>query len=262
MTSSIIRTALALAVLAPSTVAAQGGAPRPASPAPAGAASKVPVAQVKVDGRQLRAGTWNYRSTATANGQTRTIDRVLTLAPATLNGSTAWLVVDSQGEPPMRMYDSLYLSRDAMLPLRHRLRAGPNSVALDFGRDSAKGTMTLPQGSGPVAAAYTPGTMVTGTMLEMYLRLLPLAPGYKGSLTLGALSPRGTQLAPVSVEVMGEESVTVPAGSFATYVVALKGQGSEQKIWVNKATKEVVKINAAFAQMPGAKIETVLMARK
>jgi hypothetical protein len=62
--------------------------------------------------------------------------------------------------------------------------------------------------------------------------------------------------------VVGEESATVPAGTFASYVVTLTGQGSEQKVWVNKATKEVVKINAAFAQMPGAKIETVLMARK
>ena len=256
-----IRAALLIGALTPAMAAAQGA---PAAPpkAPAAAPPKVTVSAVKVDGRQLRAGTWNYRSTATSNGQSRTIDRVLTVSPATVNGTNAWLVVDAQAGSPMQMYDSLYLSRDAMMPIRHRLHAGPNSVALDFGRDSAKGTMTLPQGTGPVAAAYTPGTMVTGTMLEMYLRLLPLAPGYKGSLTIGALSPTGTQLAPVSVAVVGEESATVPAGTFASYVVTLTGQGSEQKVWVNKATREVVKINAAFAQMPGAKIETVLMARK
>ena len=258
MTSTLFRAALVLGLVAPSVAVAQA-TPRPAAPAPA---SRTPVAQVKVDGRQLRAGSWSYRSTATSNGQTRTIDRVLTVAPTTINGTNAWLVVDSQGGAPLKMYDSLFLSRDAMLPIRHRLHAGPNSVALDFGRDSAKGTMTLPQGTGPVAASYTPGTMVTGTMLEMYLRLLPLTAGYKGSLTIGALSPMGTQLAPVAVAVVGEETATVPAGSFPTYVVTLTGQGSEQRVWVNKETKEVVKINAAFAQMPGAKIETVLMARK
>jgi hypothetical protein len=246
---------MVVGALAPAMAAAQG-TPAPAAP------PKVTVSAVKVDGRQLRAGTWNYRSTATTNGQTRTIDRVLTVSPATVNGTNAWLVVDSQGGAPVQMYDSLYLSRDGMMPIRHRLHAGPNSVALEFGRDSARGTMTLPQGTGPVAASYTPGTMVTGTMLEMYLRLLPLAPGYKGSLTIGALSPMGTQLAPVNVAVVGEEVATVPAGTFPSYVVTLTGQGSEQKVWVNKATKEVVKINAAFAQMPGAKIETVLMARK
>lgn len=254
MILSGIRAALLVGALAPALASAQG--------TPSSAAPKVAVSAVKVDGRQLRAGTWNYRSTATSNGQTRTIDRVLTVSPATVNGTNAWLVVDSQGGAPLQMYDSLYLTRDAMMPIRHRLHAGPNSVALEFGRDSAKGTMTLPQGSGPVAASYTPGTMVTGTMLEMYLRLLPLAPGYKGSLTIGALSPMGTQLAPVNVAVVGEETATVPAGTFPTYVVTLTGQGSEQKVWVNKATKEVVKINAAFAQMPGAKIETVLMAKK
>ena len=255
MTLSSIRAALLVGVFAPAMAAAQGAPTTSAAP-------KVTVSPVKVDGRQLRAGTWNYRSTATSNGQTRTIDRVLTVSPATVNGTNAWLVVDSQGGAPMKMYDSLYLTRDAMMPIRHRLHAGPNSVALEFGRDSARGTMTLPQGTGPVAAAYTPGTMVTGTMLEMYLRLLPLAPGYKGSLTIGALSPMGTQLAPVSVAVVGEENATVPAGTFPSYVVTLTGQGSEQKVWVNKATKEVVKINAAFAQMPGAKIETVLMAKR
>jgi hypothetical protein len=252
-----IRAAMLLGALCPAVAAAQGAGASAAAPA-----AKVQVSAVKVDGRQLRAGTWNYRSTATSNGQSRTIDRVLTVAPATVNGTNAWLVVDAQAGTPLGMYDSLYLSRDAMMPIRHRLHAGPNSVALEFGRDSARGTMTLPQGTGPVAAAYTPGTMVTGTMLEMYLRLLPLAPGYKGALTIGALSPTGTQLAPVNVAVIGEEDATVPAGTFPSYVVTLTGQGSEQKVWVNKATKEVVKINAAFAQMPGAKIETVLMAKK
>ena len=255
MTPSSIRAALLVGALAPAAAAAQG-TPAPAAP------PKVTVSAVKVDGRQLRAGTWNYRLTATANGQTQTIDRVLTVSPATVNGANAWLVVDSQGATAIKLYDSLYLSREAMLPIRHRLHAGPNTVALEFGRDSARGTMTLPQGTGPVAAAYTPGTIVNGTMLEMYLRLLPLAPGYKGALTMGALSPMGTQLAPVTVTVVGEESVTVPAGTYPSYVVMLTGQGSEQKVWVNKATREVVKVSAAFAQMPGAKMETVLMAKK
>ena len=259
MTLLSLRAGLVIAALAPSIAVAQAPAgTRPATPRPA----KPQVSIVKVDGRQLRAGTWNYRSTASANGQTRVIDRTLTVSPATLNGTNAWLVVDSQGQAPAVMADSLFLTRDALMPLRHRLHAGPNSVSLDFGRDSAKGTMTLPQGTGPVAAAYTPGTMVTGTMLEMYLRLLPLAPGYKGSLTIGALSPAGTQLAPVAVTVVGEETATVPAGTFPCYIVTLGGQGSEQRVWVNKATREVVKLSAAFAQMPGAKIETVLMAKK
>lgn len=235
-------------------------------PAVASAQDRGTPAPVKVDARRLRPGSWTYRTTATSGGQTRTIDRVLTVAPATLNGSAAWLVVDRQDAGAASVTDSLYLTRTDATPLRHRLHAGRASVALDFGRDSVRGTMTLPEGTGPIAAPYPRNAMVTGTMLEMYLRLLPLAPGWKGELAMGAVGPRGAVTVPISLAVTGEESVTVPAGTFPSYALSIKAQGSEQRAWVSRDSHEVVRISAELGggagAGAGAKVETVLVSKR
>jgi hypothetical protein len=252
--SSALRLAAGLAALH-----AAAGARRAAAQTPAPKTARV-------DGRRLKAGEWRYTTAATSGGQTRTIARVLTVAPATIQGSPAWLVVDRQDAGAASVADSLYLRRADATPVRHRLHAGGASVALDFVGDSVRGTMTLPEGSGPIAAPYPRGSMVTGTMLEMYLRLLPLAPGWTGELTMGAVGPRGAVAVPVSLAVTGVESVTVPAGTFPSYVLSIRAQGGEQRAWVARDSHDVVKISAELAPGagggPGARIETVLLGKR
>ncbi|MFL5576274.1 MAG: hypothetical protein ACJ79S_09945 [Gemmatimonadaceae bacterium] len=227
------------------------------------AAAQTTPAPIRVDASRLKGGEWRYRTTATSGGQTRTLKRVLTVSPATLDGAAAWLIVDRQDAGMAKVADSLYLRRSDAAPLRHRLHAGQVSAALDFGRDSVRGTMTLPEGSGPIAAPYPRGAMVTGTMLEMYLRLLPLAPGWTGELTMGAIGANGAVAVPVSVAVAGEENVTVPAGTFPSFLLSIRAQGSEQRAWVTRDGREVVRISAELGPSATAtKVETVLESRR
>jgi hypothetical protein len=259
-----IRLALLVAALAPLAASGAGAQAPTTRPAPASPANKpaAPIV-VKVDGRRLKPGSWTYRTTVLQRGQSKVVERQMSLSSTSLAGTPAWLVVDSQGGGgPGGIADSLYLTRSDVLPLRHRLHTPQAALALDFGRDSVRGTMTLPQGSAPLVAPYARGAMVTGTMLELYLRLLPVKTGWTGSLTMGPVGPKGSTLVPVTLTASREETVTVPAGTFPTYVVTMHASGSEQTAWMTKDTHEIVKVTATFAQLPGASFETVLVSRR
>ena len=263
MSKLALRAAAAATLLAPGLVLAQG---TPATrPAPTGAAPPAvapAVSVIKVDGRQLRPGTWTYSITATGNGKTQTSTRDLSISPATVNGAAAWLIADGRGDGAMRVADSLYLTRNDLQPLRHLLRMGPVTLLLNYSKDSVTGTATLPQGSARIAAEHKRGAMASGTMFEVYLRMMPLKTGWKGNMEMSAVGPQGNVLIPVAIAVTGEESVTVPAGTFPCFVVSIKGQGTEQKAWVSKNTRDIVKVSALFTQPAGASFETVLVAKK
>lgn len=253
------RAATAAILLAPSALVAQGtAAPKPTSESLATAAA-VRVSVIRVDGRQLRPGSWSYAITATGNGKTQTSTRDLTISEATVNGAAAWLVADGRGDGQMRVADSLYLTRNDLQPLRHLLRMGPVTLLLNYSKDSVLGAATLPQGSARIAAENKKGAMASGTMFEIYLRMMPLKTGWKGNMEMSAIGPRGNVLIPVAVAVTGEETVTVPAGTFPCYVISIKGQGTDQKAWVSKNTRDIVKVSALFTQPAGASLETVLV---
>src|SRR5919107_82092 len=113
-----------------------------------------------------------------------------------------------------------------------------------------------------IAVAHKRGAMASGTMFEVYLRMMPLKTGWTGHVEMSAPGPQGNVLIPVAIAVTGEESVTVPAGTFPCYVISIKGQGTEQRAWVSRNTRDIVKVSAVFTQPAGASFETVLVAKK
>ena len=63
------------------------------------------------------------------------------------------------------------------------------------------------------------------------------------------------------VKVVGTEQVTVPAGSFDAWkleVVSADGEPGSQTIWVDKASRKVVKVSAVLPQMNGAVLTSEL----
>ncbi|HET7456942.1 MAG TPA: hypothetical protein VFJ74_04745 [Gemmatimonadaceae bacterium] len=252
------RAVTAALLTAPAVVAAQGSPPSQS----ATAAPTPPMTVIKVDGRQLRAGAWRYSMQATGSGQTQALSRELTVAQTTLNGAAAWLVADSKHNGPMPVTDSLYLTRNDLTPLRHSLHMGDLSMLVNYAGDSVFGQATVPQGSAKIAAQNVRGSMATGTMFEVYLRTMPLQTGWKANMAMSAVGPQGNLIIPMSLEVTGEETVTVPAGTFPCYVVTIVGQGTEQRAWVSKTTRDIVKVSASFTQPAAASVESVLISKR
>jgi hypothetical protein len=248
--------ASALLVSPTALVAQTTPAPRDASAEPP------PMSAIKVDGRKLKPGSWRYTMQSTVNGQTQSLTREFSIAAARLNGAAAWVLADTKGEGAMRVADSLYLRRDDLTPLRHWVRMGELTQLVTYTNDSVVGQATVPQGSAKIATENLRGSMASGTMLEVFLKAMPLKTGWKGNMGMSAVSPRGNMIIPMTIEVSGEEAVTVPAGTFQCVVVTLRGQGTEQRAWVSKATRDIVKVAAQFTQPAIASLESVLISKK
>jgi outer membrane lipoprotein-sorting protein len=63
------------------------------------------------------------------------------------------------------------------------------------------------------------------------------------------------------LKVLGSESVTVPAGTFDAYkleIVAADNDADKQTVWIDKATRKVLKISAVLPNLNGAILTTEL----
>ena len=212
-----------------------------------------------VDARTLAPGLWRYTTTATVGARTQRVDRTLQISVGALAGAPVWILAESQRGTDGSIVDSLYLTRTDARPLRHVMQRGADRLVMhDFSRDSIHGSVMTPDGRAvPVATGYRAGPMVSGSMLEVMLRLLPLAPGWRATTQMLAAGPQGNLLVPLELSVAGEETVSVPAGSFPSWVVLIRAQNSEQRLWVAKRGRQLVRLTTSAR--PGMTVETVLL---
>ena len=64
------------------------------------------------------------------------------------------------------------------------------------------------------------------------------------------------------LKVSGVEDVTVPAGTFKAWKVQIasaEGEPGEQTVWIDQASRRVVKVTATLPQMGGATLTSELV---
>ena len=91
------------------------------------------------------------------------------------------------------------------------------------------------------------------------LASLPLADSYTATFRNFDLMKQ--KLKVMQLNVTGSEKITVPAGSFDAWKVEIKpadGEAGSSTIWVDKATRKVVKQASVLPQMNGATITSEL----
>lgn len=112
---------------------------------------------------------------------------------------------------------------------------GPVRLTLDFSSSRARGSMRAPGGGETPVAIETAGPVVANAaMLEVVLRLAPLAAGWRGRVTQLGLTPSGVAAVPLDLAVVGEETVAAAGAPQAAWVVAATAGGAEQRLWVAK----------------------------
>ena len=233
----------ALAALAFLSLAAAPALDAQAPPAPFG---PDPLAALGVDA--LRPGSWTYRSTVEREGATVELGRrTLTVRATEHEGTPAWLILDDTRARGQAMTDSLVVTRAELRPLRRVADMGPMRIELAFPGDTIRGTMAVPGGQAAEVLLTTGErrVVVNSGMLETVLPLLPLSVGWTGTVAQLTPSPLGAAVVPLTLTVTGEDSVTVPAGTFAAWRVTAAAGGAEQRLWLAKDTGRLLRQEAA-----------------
>jgi len=111
----------------------------------------------------------------------------------------------------------------------------------------------------PIAADLDGPLFADGAGAVQIIGRLPLADGY--STTFRNFDLQKQKVKTMSLKVAGQESVTVPAGTFDTYKVELTsadGGNDKTTIWIAKDNRNAVKVSSVMAQMGGATITSEL----
>jgi outer membrane lipoprotein-sorting protein len=105
----------------------------------------------------------------------------------------------------------------------------------------------------PIAADLGGPLFADGPGTFLSIAALPLEEGY--STTFRNFDVQRSKVSVKRAEVKGTEDVTVPAGPFKAWKVELKsaeGEPGDQTVWIDTASRKVVKVTATLPQMGGA----------
>ncbi|HWL39756.1 MAG TPA: alpha/beta fold hydrolase [Gemmatimonadaceae bacterium] len=197
----------------------------------------------------LRAGTASYKAKIEMGGQSIPLEVTRTIKE--VNGN--WVVTETTTMPQGTMSDEATLAKGTLLPIKRVINQGPAVIEVAFAGNKATGKMSMNGQDRPITADLGGVLFADGAGANDVIAALPLAPGY--TTTYRNFDVMTQQVKPRQLKVIGMESVTVPAGTFnATKVEITPAEGTGEKVtlWVDPATRVVVKTQAVLPQMNGA----------
>ncbi len=175
----------------------------------------------------------------------------------------ALAVVDRAKLPAMMggaaMVDSFVVARGDLTPLYRELQQGPATITLTYGPGAVEGQMAQGGQAMPISVALDGPVIADGSALEVGLGTMELEEGYTAAFS--AFNMTAQRVETYTMTVTGMEEVTVPAGTFQTYVVELDKQDSNEDttLYVREGDRVVVKsVSMLPAQMGGGTITSML----
>ena len=151
------------------------------------------------------------------------------------------------------------LDHGSLAPRKRSVKQGPVSVELAFAGGKATGTMAMGGEPKPVSVDLGGELFADGAGANDVLALLPLAEGF--STTYRNFDVQKQKPSLKQLKVLGQEDVTVPAGTFKAWkveVTSAEGDPGEMTLWVACASHKLVKSAATLPQMGGAVITAEL----
>jgi dipeptidyl aminopeptidase/acylaminoacyl peptidase len=197
----------------------------------------------------LKAGTANYNASIAFGGQTIP----LTVKSETKEENGAWVVTETVGTPQGEITDTSTIEKGSLV-LKHRVyKQGPVVIDVEFKGNNATGTMTMNGQSKPITVDV--GGVIFGDGPGQFdvLAALPLTEGYTVSFRNMDLQKQKQEIK--NLNVVGVESVKVPAGTFDAYKVEITSADNEADkttVWIVKDSRKVAKVSAVLTQLNGA----------
>jgi hypothetical protein len=208
----------------------------------------------------LRGGQYVYQMTLERDAGTSMLGtRTVSVSLVTYAGTPSWLMLESRETNFSTDADSLYADLTGLHPMHWGAKNGGMRVSAEFRGDSVYGATSAPTGRRSMVTTIPAGTFVNSAMLETVLRLFPLNSAWEDSAatltgefnTLATLRTR--------LSVIGEDHVTLPAGDFDCWVVAVHaGDTARGMYWVTKSDPIVVRSAIDVPSMGGAQLVSAL----
>jgi len=131
-------------------------------------------------------------------------------------------------------------------------------VKLDFKDGKATGTLNINGQEKPVAVDLGGDLYADGAGAHLTLAALPLTEGY--ATRYRNFDVQAQKVKAMQMKVAGAEKVTVPAGTFDSMKLEVTSdEGGRTTLWVDPATRQVVKSVSVIPQMNGAVLTTELV---
>lgn len=166
-----------------------------------------------------------YLSVMERGGQPMEMDVTRKVTRAEFNGKPVWSIV-SVAQTPMGVgTDTFYIHQETLLPLKRSSVQGPVTISINYEAGSVKGEMNMGGQVTPVDLKLPSPILGDDAALEVTLAALPLAENYETAIRVFDLLQR--KVKPMTLKVVGIETVQVEAGTFETYKVELKPIGGE-----------------------------------
>ena len=203
----------------------------------------------------LVAGTFVYAGTIAAGGQNMQVSVTRVVKE---DGGT-WVVTDTAKLPMGEAVDVTTVEKGTLAPLKRTIRQGPVTVDLSFAGGKVTGTMAIGGEPKPVSVDLGGPLFADGNVTAASIASLPLAEGFETTYRNFDVQKQKPTLK--RAKVTGTEEVKVAAGTFQTWKVELtsaEGDPGSMTIWVDKATRKVVKTSTVLPQAGGAVATTEL----
>ncbi|MFN2563831.1 MAG: hypothetical protein ABR499_02305 [Gemmatimonadaceae bacterium] len=221
--------------------------------------SAAPSSLLRVDATGLRSARYSYELAVTRDGIVQPLgSQTISFSDATYAGVPSWLILEARSGAGITGLDSLVATRDGLAPLHWGSSAGPARLAAEFTRDTLYGATSSPLGKRSLVGPAPRGVIASEGMLDGLMQLAPIGYGWTTDATLLVADLTGTRLIAARLVVEREEEVTVPAGTFPSWVVSVRTGNAEKWLWVSKDDRMVVKTSQALAQLNGAVVDRVL----
>jgi hypothetical protein len=169
----------------------------------------------------------------------------LDVATARVEDRDAWRIVQRWATADTVQVETLHVDRASLRLLGRVVRVAPYrryrgiTIRQRLIGDSLVGWMNTDEGLGrPIARHVLPAfsPFVSDAMAPIALLGVPLSSTWNGELSLLGWAVRSNDVfAPVTLAVDGEERITVPAGTFDCWRIALGVFGQRKIYWVRKS---------------------------
>ena len=244
--SSCAAVALALAITAPSAAQDSSSTP-PGVVAPTAAVDSL-FAFERPIGAPLRTGPSIYRLSLLRDaGPTALGERTVEVTETQLGGAAMWLIAERRTGSAVPTTDSLWLATTGLTPVRWVATVDRAQLAASFSHDSIFGALQSYAGRSSFTTPMLPGVLVTPGMAERIIEMLPLRSGYRAAASLILVDMGTPRALPAELSVEREERIRSSAGDADCWVVLLRAGAMEERFWVDKGKRLVVRTEQSTA---------------